>query len=78
MSFRCDGCKTAQPIGVAPIRTVTEVRILNEHPTEFSDPRREEIAAEQNLCGTCAIPWEEAAKAKAEQHYPTSLQNLQN
>lgn len=63
--------------GVAPIRTVTEVRILNEQPTEFSDPRREEIAAEKNLCGTCAIPWEEAARQKEENKYNTTLSAVQ-
>lgn len=69
MSFRCEGCKTIQPTGVAPIRTITKVRVLNE---EFKD-RREEIAEEKNFCAPCAGPWIEAAKEKERQKYTISL-----
>lgn len=78
MSFRCESCDEAQPTGVAPRRIVTEVRILNEEPTEFSDPSRSEIAAEKNFCVTCAEPWEAEAKAQKERRLPPSLKGLQN
>ena len=78
MSFRCEGCNKAQPTGVAPIRTVTETRVRNQgHVDEFSDPPREEIAAEKNLCSVCAIPWEEAARQKEEDKYNTTLVSVQ-
>lgn len=70
MSFICQGCNEAQPTGVGPIRTITQIRTLggNEY-----DKAREEIAEEKNLCSPCAEPYKEAAAEKEKLRYGTGL-----
>jgi len=71
MSFVCQGCNAAQPTGTSPKRTVTKIRTIGGGD-EYTKAR-EEIAEEQNLCSTCAEPYEAAAAEKERLRYGTAL-----